>query len=73
MSGNVGDEFKVGIGLAKKSLKLYTSFEESDILLCSPIGLKMAMTGTEEDSSLYTDFLASVEILFVDKVFFKIF
>ncbi|KAL3084906.1 hypothetical protein niasHT_035794 [Heterodera trifolii] len=46
MNGNVDDCFRLGIGLAKKCLKLYTPFNESDFILCSPLGLKMLLDET---------------------------
>lgn len=66
MSGNVDDCFRIGIALAKKSLKLYTSFDESDILLCSPLGLRM-IVGDSEESHQERDFLSSIEVLIVDR------
>lgn len=67
MSGNTDDCFRIGIGLAKKSLKLYTKFEESDILLCSPVGLRMII-GDQEGGLRDFNFLSSIEVLIVDKV-----
>jgi len=39
-SGNVEDHFKFGLSVAKKSLKLFTEFYSSDIIIASPLGLK---------------------------------
>ncbi|CAK9296847.1 unnamed protein product [Gordionus sp. m RMFG-2023] len=39
-SGNVDDCFKLGLSISKKCLKLYTDFYSSDIIICSPLGLK---------------------------------
>ncbi|KAI3420831.1 hypothetical protein GPALN_014450 [Globodera pallida] len=50
MTGNVDDCFRLGIGLAKKCLKLYTPFTESDIVVCSPLGLKMLLDEAAEAS-----------------------
>jgi len=66
MSGNVDDCLRLGIGLAKKALKLYTPFEDADILLCSPIGLRMII-GDSTDAKREFDFLSSIEVLIVDK------
>uniref|UniRef100_A0A915ASK5 Digestive organ expansion factor-like protein n=3 Tax=Parascaris univalens TaxID=6257 RepID=A0A915ASK5_PARUN len=66
MSGNVDDCFRLGIGIAKKSLKLFTPFDESDIILASPLGLRIII-GDESEITHETDFLASIEILILDK------
>uniref|UniRef100_A0A0R3RZ81 U3 small nucleolar RNA-associated protein 25 homolog n=1 Tax=Elaeophora elaphi TaxID=1147741 RepID=A0A0R3RZ81_9BILA len=68
MSGNIDDCFRIGVAIAKKSLKLYTSFDESDILIASPLGLRMIVgEGGQNNSVRETDFLASIEVLIIDK------
>lgn len=65
--GNIDDSFKLGIGVTKKSLKLYTDFYSSDIIISSPLGLRM-VTGVEgDDKKTDTDFLSSIELLIVDQ------
>lgn len=66
MSGNVDDCFRVGVGIARKSLKLYTDFYHADILLASPLGLRMAV-GDDEEKHHEHDFLASIEVLIMDQ------
>ena len=39
-SGNTEDHFKIGMSVSKKSLKLFTEFYSSDIIIASPLGLK---------------------------------
>ncbi|CAG9535730.1 unnamed protein product [Cercopithifilaria johnstoni] len=68
MSGNIDDCFRIGVAIAKKSLKLYTVFDESDILIASPVGLRMIVgEDGENNSGRETDFLASIEVLIIDK------
>uniref|UniRef100_A0A2K6WDF7 U3 small nucleolar RNA-associated protein 25 homolog n=1 Tax=Onchocerca volvulus TaxID=6282 RepID=A0A2K6WDF7_ONCVO len=68
MSGNTDDCFRIGVALAKKSLKLYTAFDESDILIASPLGLRMIIGENDgNNSERETDFLASIEVLIIDK------
>lgn len=60
-SGNIDDGFKLGLAVTKKALKLYTDFYSSDILIVSPLGLRMVL---ENDY----DFLSSIELLIMDQV-----
>ena len=47
------------------SIKLFTDFYRSDIILASPLGLKMTVEAADEESS--SDFLSSIEICLVDR------
>ncbi|VDN55240.1 unnamed protein product [Dracunculus medinensis] len=67
MSGNIDDCFRIGIGFAKKCLKLYTSFADSDIIIASPLGLRMVIADAQSEITIEKDFLASIEILIIDK------
>lgn len=47
-TGNVEDHFKIGMSISKKSVKLYTEFYSSDIIIASPLGLKSVIDGTDK-------------------------
>ncbi|KAJ2953347.1 hypothetical protein O0L34_g937 [Tuta absoluta] len=70
-SGNTEDTFRLGMTVTKKTLKLYTDFYSSDIIVASPLGLRMIVGADGEEDRDY-DFLASIEILVMDQadVFF---
>jgi U3 small nucleolar RNA-associated protein 25 len=75
------DEFKIGISFSnakdrenkkkKKeqkdlNIKLYSEFYHSDIIIASPLGLKLATTNNEEDDG-DADFLSSIEVCLVNR------
>ena len=66
--GDIDDSFKLGISVSKKTLKLYTDFYSSDIIIASPLGLRL-VTGVEGEGGARTDtdFLSSVEVVVVDQ------
>ena len=65
--GDTDDSFKLGIAVTKKTLKLYTDFYSSDIIITSPLGLRL-VTGVEgQGGKTDTDFLSSIEMMIVDQ------
>ena len=62
---NPDDEFKLGISFFTKKNKittrLYSEFYNSDIIVCSPLGLRMA-TGEANSEDYDVDFLSSIEV-----------
>ncbi|KAL5283485.1 DIEXF family protein [Megaselia abdita] len=65
-SGNTDDTFRIGISFTKKTMKLYTEFYSSDILIASPLGLRM-IVGASGDAERDYDFLSSLEVLVLDQ------
>ena len=71
---NSDDDFKVGVSFSTKkvkkskskddglAMKIFSDFYHSDLIIASPLGLKMAITtDNEEDGD--ADFLSSIEVL----------
>jgi len=65
-TGNTGDDFRIGITVTKKSLKLFADFYSSDIIIASPLGLRTVI-GAEGEPERDHDFLASIELLILDQ------
>ncbi|KAI6032985.1 DUF1253-domain-containing protein [Pisolithus orientalis] len=61
--GNMDDNFRIGVKLTRKSIKLFAEFYGCDIIFASPLGLRMSI---EKEKS--ADFLSSIEILVMDQM-----
>jgi U3 small nucleolar RNA-associated protein 25 len=64
--GNNDDCFKIGIAVSRKKVQLFSEFYHSDIIVASPLGLRLVVGG-EGDKGRDTDFLSSIELLIVDQ------
>ena len=62
-AGNIDDSFKLGLKVTRKSLKLFSGFYDSDVIVASPLGLRL---GIEKDGG-DSDFLSSLEMVIVDQ------
>jgi U3 small nucleolar RNA-associated protein 25 len=79
--GNSDDDFRVGLKLTRKSVRLFTEFYGSDIIIASPLGLRMSIEKEKyvafnrfsphiiiSDVDRNFDFLSSIEILVADQL-----
>ncbi|KYQ88490.1 putative glutamic acid-rich region containing protein [Tieghemostelium lacteum] len=64
---NIDDCFRIGISLRKGGLKLFAPFYLCDIIIASPLGLRLVV-GTEGDKQRDYDFLSSIEMVIVDQM-----
>lgn len=65
--GDTDDAFKIGLAVTKKTLKLYSDFYSSDVILASPLGLRMVI-GVDGEAKRDFDFLSSVEMVIMDQM-----
>ncbi len=66
-AGNIDDGFRIGLAVTKKTLKLYADFYSSDIIIASPLGLRMSIGSAEDKDGIDYDFLSSIEVLIADQ------
>lgn len=60
-AGNVDDDFRLGIAVKRREVKLFADFNDSDILVASPLGLRRLIGGDGEKKKRELDFLSSIE------------
>uniref|UniRef100_A0A674MBR7 U3 small nucleolar RNA-associated protein 25 homolog n=1 Tax=Takifugu rubripes TaxID=31033 RepID=A0A674MBR7_TAKRU len=65
-SGNVDDHFRIGISIVRSSIRLYSPFYSSDIIIASPLGLR-TVVGAEGEKKRDFDFLSSIELLVLEQ------
>ncbi|KAF5179975.1 U3 small nucleolar rna-associated protein [Thalictrum thalictroides] len=64
--GNNNDRFVIGIKFTRRSIKLYSDFYSSDIIVASPMGIVTKIGQAEYDKEKDVDYLSSIEVLIID-------
>ena len=64
--GDTDDCFRLGISLTRTTVNLYSDFYTADILIASPLGLRLIIGADGEKHQEY-DFLSSIEIAIIDQ------
>ncbi|XP_043713689.1 U3 small nucleolar RNA-associated protein 25 [Telopea speciosissima] len=64
--GNNNDHFILGIKFTRKSIKLYSDFYSSDMLVASPLALITKIGEAEIEKDKDVDYLSSIEVLIID-------
>ena len=62
MTGELNDAFRIGLSLGSRGVRLYAPFQASDVIVASPLGIKLLLDGGEGH-----DWLSSVEVLVLDQ------
>ncbi|OII74421.1 hypothetical protein cand_005210 [Cryptosporidium andersoni] len=66
VNSNHNDDYRVGIQVSKSGMLFYSPFDQSDIILASPLGLRRIIgTRGESDTKREYGFLSSVEICLI--------
>ena len=60
--GNCDDHFRLGIKMTRGSIRLFTDFYDSDILVASPLALSTRLEEIKKGEPDPKDFLSSIEI-----------
>ncbi|XP_042498981.1 U3 small nucleolar RNA-associated protein 25 [Macadamia integrifolia] len=64
--GNNNDHFMIGIKFTRKSIKLYSDFYSSDMIVASPLALITKIGEAEIVKDKDIDYLSSIEVLIID-------
>lgn len=65
--GNTNDFFVLGVKFTRKAIKLYSNFYQSDIIICSPLGIQLILENVDKKKR-QDDFLSSIEVAIFDQL-----
>ncbi|AAS51711.1 ADL209Cp [Eremothecium gossypii ATCC 10895] len=65
--GNTNDFFVLGMKFTRKAIRLYSNFYQSDVIVCSPLGLQLIIENTDKKKR-QDDFLSSIEVMVLDQL-----
>ncbi|XP_004296470.1 PREDICTED: digestive organ expansion factor homolog [Fragaria vesca subsp. vesca] len=64
--GNSKDDFMVGIKFTRRSIRLYSDFYSSDMIVASAVGLLKKIEEAKINKEKDVDYLSSIEVLIID-------
>ncbi|XP_075249928.1 U3 small nucleolar RNA-associated protein 25 homolog [Convolutriloba macropyga] len=66
MNGNIDDDFKIGLSISPKQIRMYSHFYRADVIVASPLGL-FQIVGDARDKKREHDFLSGIQVVCLDQ------